>query len=178
MTAFRRLFPVVLVIIVFAFAVEAQTPCSRYSKAASGFSICPPEGWTRSDESGEKYPKFFAAVPNDGKANLNFQLADSKLSLADYVTAANKYTLEHVKEIGFDSLTLISRTEFVTSSKEYGFRLIYSGSARGMSIRSNQFVFDLNQSQKIILTFTSLESYQAVNDSFFDAVAATFQLEK
>ncbi len=178
MNAFHRLFLVILTIILFAFAVEAQAPCSRYSKPGSGFSFCPPEGWTRSDESGQKFPQFYAAAPNEGKANLNFQLADSKLPLADYVAVANKYTLEHVKETGADSVSLVSRTEFETASKEKGFLLIYDVSAKGMSIRTNQFVFGLNQSQKIFLTFTFLESYQAVNDRFFAAVAGTFQLEK
>jgi uroporphyrinogen-III decarboxylase len=176
MALIKNVFLVLLLLLLFALAAEAQSQCTRYSDAADGFSICSPEGWVRSNDPGQKFSDFNAPPPN--VRNLNFKDEDSKLPLDAYTTKAIENMLGQVKEMGFDSLTMVSRSDFETASKAKGVRLILTGSFKGVSLRTTQFIFERTDLRKILMTFTGLDSYKDENNRGFDAVAATFQLEK
>ena len=178
MAIFYKFFLVVLVIFFFAFAIEAQATCTRYAEAGSGFSICMPDNWTKADDPGETLKKFFAPPSKGGRTNLNFQLVVNGSPLADYVTAMDEYSRGHVSQIGADSVALISRTDFITDSKEKGVRLVYQMSAKGKNIRSLQFCFTIPSSRKVILTFTAIDVNNEGNDKLFDGITATFKTEK
>ena len=167
----NRTFSIVLLVVAFAAAGLAQTPCTRY--AAADFSICQPAGWTAADGKDGGFKTFSAS---DNRANVNFSEEEHPLKLAEYVDATNKYTLEHVAEIGFTSISLLSRSAVVTDANETGIRSVFAEELNGNKLCGFQYIFDTGKN-KLLVTFTTFESDRSANEKLFDATIKTLKFD-
>jgi hypothetical protein len=154
----------------------AQAPADRYIATAGGFSLRPPTGWKLEQKEGEKYKSAFGPASEVFVPNLNFKDAVNAIALAEYADASVEYILKTYEKFGATNLKLISRTDFVTDSKERGVKIVFRCEYKGMQINTAQYYFDTGVI-KLIATFTALESEKAVNDKLFDAAVKTLQIE-
>ncbi len=166
-----RTFTIALLVVAFAVAGLSQSPCTRY--AAADFSMCQPAGWTAADD---KDGGFKTISASDNMANVNFSEIVNSLKLSDFVDATNKYTLEHVAEIGFKSITLQSRSAFGTDTNEAGVRSVFLEELEGKKLCGFQYIFDTGKN-KLLVTFTTFESQRVENENLFDATVKTLRFE-
>jgi hypothetical protein len=167
----NRTFPIGLLVVVFAVAGLAQTPCTRY--AAGDFSICQPAGWTAADSKDGGF-KIISSATNT--ANLVFNEEAQPLKLSDYVDATNKYTLEHFADSGFSSVALLSRTAVVTDANVTGIKSTLLEEMKGTKLCGFQYIFDTGKN-KLLVTFTTFESERAANEKLFDATIKTLKID-
>ena len=168
----NRTFSIVLLVVAFAAAGLAQTPCTRY--AAADFSICQPAGWTAADS---KDGGFKTISSSDSTANVNFNEEAHPLKLSEYVDSTNKYTLEHVSEIGFTSVSLLSRSAFVTDANATGVRSVFLEEFQGKKLCGFQYIFDTGKN-KLLVTFTTYETERAAGEKLFDDTVKTLKIER
>jgi hypothetical protein len=170
----NRIFSIVLLLIVFVVAGLAQTPCERF--AAADFSICQPAGWTAAQNKDDQFKTISGIASGGLKANMVFNEEPHPLKLSEYVDATNKYTLEHGKDSGFSSVTLLSRTAIVTDTNETGFKTTLLEEFDGNKLCGFQYIFDTGKN-KLLITFTTFDSERVASEKLFDATIKTLKID-
>ena len=155
----------------------AQKLGPRVSDAVTGVSVEPPAGWI--SKLNDKSETVIHESGGGGfAANMNFKSEKNAWSLTDYANVGTKYILDHYKDIGTDSTTLVSRTSFTTAKKVAGIRAIFVSVFKGFTVRSTQYYFAGSGDNRYIVTFTALDADNKVNDKLFDKSAKTFTIDK
>ena len=165
-----------LLLLTLALTGFAQTSSDRYVEPAGGFSIRPPAGWRLEAREGNKFKLAFGPASTVFVANLNFRDDVSAIALKEYVDATIDNILKNYASVGATSTKLVSRTEFVTDSKERGEKTVYLTEFRGMRINTSQYIFNAGP-KKLLATFTALESEKAANENLFADAIRTLQLD-
>ena len=163
-----------MLVLAFAIAGLAQTPCSRYT--ADGYSMCTPAGWTGETEAGSKDQTFYAASAGGVRANLIFSDVVSPMKFAEFVTATNDYTLKNYVSLGFSSIELASRSEFLTDTYEHGAKSVFLEGIQAYKLCGYQYMFDTGK-KKIFVTFTALASDRTANEKLFDETVKTLKID-
>ncbi len=172
-----KIFAITLLILTFVVANNAQAKCERYSPPGAGFSVCIPEGWTlQDDDKGAKFKNAVSPASSGSPANLIFLLDETPLKLKEYVDASNVETLKNPATLGFSSIKLASRSDFVTDTNEPGVKSVFLETYQGTQLYAVQYMYDAGK-KKLIITFTTLESAKAVNEKIFDAAVKTLKAD-
>ncbi len=175
----RKALALFAVILTFALAAAAQDVCKQRTATGAGFSFCLPEGWVGETDPGDKYPSYSSPAGSKAHGNINFKDLIVETTLAEFVTANNKYSLENLtKNEEVKSLKLLSRADFVTASKDKGEKLVYLMEYKDFTMRSFQFYFAGKGNRKMILTFTTLDADKDVMEKFVEDTIKTVQLDK
>lgn len=170
-------------IFIFVTAFNAQTVCKRQVESAGGFSYCPPEGWVKFEKEANYEFAGFETL-RESKfpgSNLNIRTSVLDMSLADFVTESNKYTVDAaVLDSSVKSIELLGRSEFTTMSGLNGEKIWYQVKTKRVDAQllTIQFYFAGAKNKKFILTYTILESNKGELEKIIEDSAKTFQIEK
>ncbi len=167
-----------LVLTAFALPCAAQTPCRR--NLESGFSYCPPDGWTIKQSLDEKFKTFLGPQSTVLAPNINARDEDNQAPLADHVATSIKYILTNVQAIGATAVKVVDQSEFVTASGVRGIKVVFhvENSAKALVIRTYQYYFSGRGVQKLVLTGTAVELERNTFEPVFDRAMKSFQLDK
>jgi hypothetical protein len=162
----------------FALPAAAEQPCRR--NLESGFSYCPPEGWTIKQSLEEKFKTFLGPVSNTLTPSINARDEDNEVPLPEHIAAIIKYVLASPEKSGATAITILRQSDFVTASGLHGIKVVFhfENSAKGLTVRTYQYYFSGRGNQKLVLTCTALEADRNTMEPVFDRALKTFQLDK
>src|SRR6266700_113439 len=110
----KKISAALLLAIAIAAPCAAQAPCAR--NLESGFSYCPPDGWTLKQSLGDKFKTFWGPASTVLTPNIQATEEDNEVALADHVAASLKYIQANLQRAGATAVTVINQSEFVTTS--------------------------------------------------------------
>jgi hypothetical protein len=155
----------------------AQKDCVKYVDTTGGFSFCVPEGWTLTVQPGQKFKVVMGPASQFFVANINIQVNKNTTELRSYADAGIKAYLASKSPIGAQNLTLLSRSDFLTDSKERADKAVFREEYQGKVLVIIQYVIDTGTG-KLHLAGTTLAAERNVNEKLFDASMKTFELLK
>lgn len=146
----KKILLATLLTVIFPLASIAQEPCKRHAEPKGGFSFCPPEGWAINED-----PKFA------------------------YKTIVMKQSPEDMaKQTGASEIGPASQSDFITTSKEIGIKVTFQSVSNGLRLRSTMYFFAGKGDNKLLVTFTALETQAQVLDSVFDRSMKSWQMDR
>ncbi|HYG74332.1 MAG TPA: hypothetical protein VEK08_04940 [Planctomycetota bacterium] len=161
-----------LVLLTAALLFNAVAAEPRYTEAAGGYSLVPPDGWKLADFPGFKY-KIIHGTPNNGFApNVNVLGEAFPGTLEDYV-ASNEVTLKRVIT-GYQKL---SSANLKSDSGAPLIRMTIQSEQNKMKLRQTFFFFDGQPGQKMVITCSTLLEDGTKFDAVFEKLAKSFRLE-
>ncbi len=167
-------------VLVCAFALPAasQLPCRR--NLESGFSYCPPEGWTLKQSLEDKFKTFLGPASNTLTPSINARDEDNEVALPEHVAAIIKYVLASPEKAGATAITVLKQSDFVTTSGLRGIKVVFhfENNVKGLTVRTYQYYFSGRGHQKLVLTCAALEADRNSMEPIFDRALKTFQLDK
>jgi hypothetical protein len=170
---------VVLAILVCGFAVPsfAQNTCKR--NLESGFSYCPPDGWTIKPSLDDKFKLFLGPTNPTFVPNINVKDEENMMTLAEDVASNVKNMLANPAKMGVRALNVVSQAEFVTTSGQRGTRVTFHlENTEGLKIRALQYYFSGRGDQKLVVSCLTLESTSDVNEPLFERSLKTLQIDR
>jgi len=151
----------VVSVLTLAAVASVRTQCANsYTEAGTGFTFCPPAGWTSRKDAADIYSTFYAPRQPDGSTpNINIKQEAAKLSLDEYVIATMKNIFKdpEIKQ-GLLKIAASDVTDFKTTSGISGVRMTYQYEFKGSAVRSLQYIFDRGGTMKFLLTGTFPEA--------------------
>ena len=167
MKTLLRSFPVLILILAMSIPSFGKDPGAQYEQAG-GFSYDPPKGWNIREFPGMKF-KLSHGETEDGYAP-NINIVDEKFpgSLSVYADA-NVATLKKI----FVKLQIISRSDFLTSDKLPGIRIVTINEQQGRMVRQIFYIFGQGDT-KYVVTCTALASKGDALDATFEKSMKTF----
>jgi hypothetical protein len=154
----------------------AQETCKRHSEPKGGFSYCPPTGWSLEERPGINFKVAMGPRSDVFTPSLIAKELDVPASLNDVVSIMVKHYSDNPKAMGTEYVKVLNQSEFITSSKLQGIKLIFQSGKNGLDIRTTQYFFGTKGNTKLILAFTSLEKEGEVLDRIFDESMKTLQI--
>ena len=167
-----------VVLMAFALPCAAQTTCRR--NLESGFSYCPPDGWSIKQSLDDKFKTFLGPSSNILTPNINARDEENQAPLAEHVATSIKYIMANFQTSGMTAVKLLDQSEFVTASGVRGIKVVFhvENSAKGLMVRTYQYYFNGRGTQKLVLTGTVVELERNTFESVFDRAMKTFQNDK
>lgn len=157
---------------------QAQETWQRNVEPQGGFSLCVPEGWSIEAQKDDKFKMLFAPHNDTFTANINFKKADSALSAASFLMASIKDVFVSVPaNYGTGGIKLVGWTDFTAAAGRTGSKLVFEVEYKGFLIRSVQYYFEGEGTDRFIITGTCLMKDADSFDHLFDRAAKSFQLE-
>jgi hypothetical protein len=158
----------------------AQEICKRHAEPKGGFSFCPPEGWTIKEDSNLAYKILLGPREADFTPNVTVsELANFPLSVKEMVAIFAKQPPEEMaKRTGASQAGPLNQSDFITTSKERGIKLVVPLVNNGLHIRSTMYFFAGKGDNKLLVNFTALETQAQVLDSVFDRSMKSWQLDR
>ncbi len=166
-----------IVLLTFALTAASQQTCKRHTEPEGGFSLCPPEGWSIEEKTGQKYKVVFGTPSNNFTPNINLKEEAYDGPLNEYLAAGIKSILASTEKLGATSIELTGQSDFVTDSGQRGFRVGYRTKYKGYLIRTIQYLLNGKSGKKIVVSCTALESDREVLDDVFDRSVKTFRFD-
>jgi hypothetical protein len=167
-----------VLVLAIALPCAAQAPCKR--NLESGFSYCPPDGWTIKQSLDEKFKMFLGPSSMTLTPNINARDEDNAVPLADHVATSIKYILTNFQTAGVTAVKLLDQSEFVTTSGQRGIKVVFhvENTAKALIVRTFQYYFSGRESQKLVVTGSVLEIERNAFEPIFDRAMKTFQIDK
>ena len=157
---------------------QAQETWQRNVESQGGFSLCVPEGWSVEAQKGDKFKMLIAPHSDTFTANINVKKADSSLPSVSFLMASIKDVFVSVPaNYGTGAVKLVAWTDLTTTAGRAGSKLVYEVEYKGLMIRSVQYLFEGEGTDKFIITGTCLVKDKDSLDGLFDRSAKSFQLE-
>ena len=160
-----------------ALPCRAQAGCTRAIE--SGFSHCPPAGWTVKAPAalGDKFKIFLG--PRDGQftRTVNFQEETDARSLPDHVAASIRTMVESPAKAGAEKVTVLAQTEFPTASGERGVKLVIHVITRSLTVRAFQYYFSAAGNRKLVGSCMGLAAAAELLEPVCDGAMKTFQID-
>ena len=135
-----------------------------------------PQGWTVSEQEGEKFKFYFAPPSERFRQNINFKEEASAIALDLYATAGIEHILKNYATFGASTVTNLSKTSFTTAKGLASVKATFHAEYKGLMIRTIQYYFN-DVGRKLVLTCTGLEADEATLVPVCDRAAESFQLE-
>lgn len=176
----KKILLATLLALVFPLASIAQENCKRHAEPKGGFSFCPPEGWTIKEDPNLKYKLMFGPRSDGFTPNLTVsELANMPLSVKEMVALFRTQSPEQMtKGIGASEIGPLNESDFITTSKQAGIKLAFQSVTDGTRHRHTLYFFAGKGDNKLLVTFTALETQAQVLDSVFDRSMKTWQMDR
>ena len=167
-----------VMLLALALPCAAQTPCRR--NLESGFSYCPPDGWSIKQSLDDKFKSFLGPSSSILTPNIQTTEEDNESALADHVAVGIKYILANPQRAGATAVTVLNQSEFVTASGLRGIKVVFrvENSAKQLMVRTYQYYFSGRGSRKLVVSASVLEFDRNAHEPIFDRAMKTFQLDK
>ena len=165
--------------LLFAFAPpsSAQDACAR--NVESGFSYCPPEGWTMKPALGDKFKPFIGPPSPTFTPNINIKDEESTRSLDDHVAANIQTMVGSPDKAGAMAVRILEQSDFKTTSGERVVRVtIRVNTSSGAPIRAWQYYFKGRGTQYLVATCMSLESSADSYEPICDRSMRTLRVDR
>jgi hypothetical protein len=161
-----------------ALPCAAQARCRR--NVESGFSYCPPDGWTLKQSLDDKFKTFWGPASSILTPNIQATEEDNEAPLSDHVAVGIKYIQANLQKAGATAVTVLSQSEFVTASGQRGIKVVFhvENTARVLLIRTYQYYFSGRGSRKLVVSASVLEADRNTFEPVFDRALKTFQLDR
>ncbi len=174
----NRTLAAVILIVGAALPCAAQTPCRR--NLESGFSYCPPDGWSIKQSLDDKFKSFLGPSSSILTPNIQATEEDNEAPLSDHVAVGIKYILANLQRTGATAVTVLNQSEFVTASGLRGIKVVFhvENSAKALMVRTYQYYFSGRGSRKLVLSASVLEFDRNAYEPMFDRAMKTFQIDK
>ena len=174
----KKLLIAAFILCALALDASAQEVRNRLVEKEGGFSYCLPEGWTAVEKPELRYKTIFG--PRNGVFTPNINLRDEADdgSLDVYVAGSLKLILSNYKEVGATSVQVLAQSNFRTTSGLRAIKVTLSTEYKGLNIRTQQYYFGNDETDKLVVTCTALETESATLDPVFDNVMKSFKADK
>jgi hypothetical protein len=158
--------------------VAAQDKQEHYSDLTAGFSFAMPSGWQTANAPNEKYKIVFGPRVNDFTPNITTEDDVFEGTNKDYATQGQAKLEAMSKELGYDEVKLLRRTEFATDTKLVGEKITNSIKAKGREFVVSSYTFEGKGNTKLIFTCGSLAADVQEVEPLCDASMKTLTIVK
>ncbi len=167
-----------LVLLAFALTGIAQDKTEHYVDTKGGFSFDVPQGWRAYEMPNSKYKVVFGQRENGFTPNITVEDDSCACTLVEYVDLALQRFETGAKDAGFDSVKLLNKVEFTTSSRLKGWKLTNAGNARNMSLVFRQYIFEGKDKHQFTFTCGALAESAPTLESKCDGAMKTLSFTK
>lgn len=147
-----------------------KTAAARVTDRANGFSIVPPNGWTKGSNQGKTFMLYLDAPKNNFRANLNVNVSPDDGTpvsrLAGIIKPAFAKQFDKWKAMGEGTTTIAGQPSYFLSSRF---------SMQGYDIQNLQYYIRGKKNRFYVLTFTALASNYKSYEATFKQTAASVQ---